>query len=298
MAERLPVWFRQDMPDQGLMQGMDSRLTGARLHTICQSAHCPNAGQCFARKTATFLILGDSCTRQCTFCAVNKGTPSPVDREEPEHILSVAKSLGLGYVVTTSVTRDDLPDGGASHFANVVDALHGGGIKAEVLVPDFRGDCDSLRVVLISSPDVLNHNVETVPRLYAEVRPRADYRRSLELLARAKKIDPKTITKSGLMVGLGEEEGEVLAVMNDLRQSGCDLLTIGQYLQPSPRHHAMKKFVTPVEFTAYARKAEEMGFAAVASAPLVRSSYRAEEMFQTAVSIGRIRVSSDYSAGV
>jgi len=284
MPDRLPVWFKQEIPDPIFLQSIESRLADLGLHTICQSALCPNLGQCFARKTAAFLILGDTCTRQCTFCAVKKGIPSPVDPEEPKRIVSVARSLGLAYAVITSVTRDDLPDGGASHFARVVEALRGADIEVEVLVPDFQGSLRSLGGVLASRTAVLNHNMETVPRLYNEVRPRADYRRSLALLSHAKELDADVITKSGLMVGLGEDKEEVLAVMEDLRQAGCDLLTIGQYLQPTPRHHPVAKFVTPPEFDAYARIAEGLGFVAVASAPLVRSSYHADEMFRAAVS--------------
>jgi lipoyl synthase len=284
VTDRLPAWFRQEMPDQDLLQSMEASLAGARLHTICQSALCPNAGQCFARKTATFLILGDTCTRRCTFCAVKKGAPLPLDPEEPERIRDVAQSLGLSYAVITSVTRDDLVDGGASHFAGVVAALRSSGINAEVLVPDFRGDWSALSAVLSAQPVVLNHNIETVPRLYGEIRPHADYRRSLELLGRAKEIDPKTITKSGLMVGLGEDESEVVDVMQDLRRVGCELLTIGQYLQPTPYHHAVERYVAPDWFGTCAGKAEAMGFAAVVAAPLARSSYQAREMWETVVS--------------
>ena len=284
MSERLPQWFRQKIPDQALMQAMEMNLAGFRVHTVCQSAACPNAGQCFERRTATFLILGDVCTRRCTFCAVSKGVPSEIDPGEPEQILDVAKSLNLEYVVITSVTRDDLTDGGASHFAAVVETLQTAGIKAEVLVPDFHGSWSSLGAVLGSHPVVLNHNLETVPRLYGEVRPGAGYRRSLALLSRAKETDPDVITKSGVMVGLGEKDEEVIHVMEDIRQAGCDLLTIGQYLQPTSHHHPVARYVAPAEFRAYARRAEEMGFARVASAPLVRSSYHAEEMFRTVVS--------------
>jgi lipoic acid synthetase len=292
VTERLPAWFRQDLPDQALLQGVDERMAGSRLHTICQSALCPNAGQCFERRTATFLILGDTCTRRCTFCAVKKGVPSAIDTEEGQHILDVARSLGLSYVVITSVTRDDLTDGGASHFAGVAGTLRRGGIKTEVLVPDFQGDRVALSAVLAGQPVVLNHNIETVPRLYGEVRPQADYRRSLGLISRAKETEPHTITKSGLMLGLGEDESEVIEVLHDLRAAGCDLLTIGQYLQPTPRHRPVDRYVTPDEFSIYALRAEEMGFAAIASAPLVRSSYHAREMYETVLSSAELKAVS------
>ncbi len=284
MSGRLPPWFKQKLPDPQVMGRMAALVDESSLHTICESALCPNAGECFTRKTATFLILGDTCTRRCTFCAVNKGIASPVDPEEPRRVADAARSLGLKYAVITSVTRDDLPDGGASQFVSVVKELHTAGIQAEVLVPDFRGSEESLKAVVDSRPEVINHNVETVPRLYSEVRPGADYRRSLSLLAQAKELRPEMITKSGLMVGLGETEAEIRQVMKDLRQAGCDVLTIGQYLQPTPHHHPVVEFLTPDEFAGYARTAKELGFAALASAPLVRSSYHAEEMYGEALS--------------
>ncbi len=258
---------------------MDRLIDGNGLHTVCHSAQCPNSGECFSRQTATFLILGNTCTRKCTFCAVTKGTPSAVDPKEPRHVREAATALDLKYVVVTSVTRDDLADGGSSHFHSVVRELHKGAIAAEVLVPDFKGSAAAIGMVMDSAPEVLNHNIETVPRLYHEVRPGADYARSLELLEMAKRMRPDAVTKSGLMLGLGETEDEVTATMRDLREAGCDLLTIGQYLQPSPAHHSVARFVRPEEFEAYARMAKEMGFAAVASAPLVRSSFHASEMY-------------------
>ena len=284
MIGRLPPWFKQRLANPGVMSSMHGLLDGLNLHTICQSALCPNIGTCFTAGTATFLILGDVCTRRCTFCAVEKGLPRAVDEAEPEHLLEAVQKLGLNYVVITSVTRDDLPDGGASHFARTVALLHENApdIIVEVLVPDFRGSEEAVRTVVASSPQVINHNVETIPRLYPEVRPGADYARSLELLYAVKNMEPKIVTKSGLMLGLGESAEEVVEVMRDLREADCDLLTIGQYLQPSPQHHPVRRFVPPDEFTKYEVIGREMGFAEVASSPLVRSSYRAAELFDRA----------------
>ncbi len=284
MRERLPPWFKQRLADPGVMSSMHGLLDGLNLHTICQSALCPNIGKCFAAGTATFLILGDVCTRRCTFCAVKKGTPRPVDEAEPEHLLEAVQKLGLEYVVVTSVTRDDLPDGGASQFARTVALLRekAADITVEVLVPDFSGSEEAIQTVVESGPQVINHNVEMVPRLYREVRKGADYARSLELLYLAKKLGPKIATKSGLMLGLGEGTEEVVEVMRDLREANCDLLTIGQYLQPSAQHHPVSRFVPPEEFAEYEAIGCEMGFAEVASSPLVRSSYRAAELFNKA----------------
>ena len=285
MIGRLPPWFKQRLADPGVMSSMHGLLDGLNLHTICQSALCPNIGKCFTAGTATFLILGDVCTRRCTFCAVKKGLPEPVDEAEPEHLLEAVQKLGLSYVVITSVTRDDLPDGGASQFARTVSLLreNAADIMVEVLVPDFRGSEEAIRMVVESGPQVFNHNVETVPRLYPEVRTGADYARSLELLYLVKKLDPKIATKSGLMLGLGESAEEVVEVMRDLREANCDLLTIGQYLQPSAKHHPVIRFVPPEEFAEYETIGREVGFAEVASSPLVRSSYRAAELFEKAL---------------
>jgi len=252
---------------------------GLKLHTICESARCPNRTECFAQGTATFMILGDICTRNCTFCAVKHGKPEAPDPEEPEHIVSAVKKLGLRYVVITSVTRDDLPDGGASQFAQIIKALraYDSNILVEVLVPDFRGSLPAWQVVIDASPDVLNHNVETVPRLYLEVRPGANYQRSLELLRRAKLNG--LLTKSGLMLGLGENRQEIIEVMADLREAGCDLMTIGQYLQPSLKHHKVVRYVTPDEFAQYEVIARKMRFLGVSSGPLVRSSFNAIDFY-------------------
>ena len=289
MKGRLPPWFNQRIADPAQVLPVKGLLDGLSLHTVCESALCPNLGGCFSRGTATFLILGNTCTRHCTFCAVNKGSPPPLDKEEPHHLLEAVEKLDLKYVVITSVTRDDLPDGGAAHFAETVRLIHENRpeTKVEVLIPDFRGSIEAIKAVVGARPDVLNHNIETVPRLYPEVRPQADYQRSIELLATARKLNSTIITKSGLMLGLGESQDEVLAVMRDLREAACDLLTIGQYLQPSPQHHPIIRFVPPEEFSEYEDIGQGMGFAAVASAPLVRSSFRAAELF------GKVRSPAD-----
>jgi lipoic acid synthetase len=260
---------------------MKNLISGLNLHTICESARCPNIGECFSKKTATFLILGDVCTRNCAFCAVKKGKPTPLDEKEPQSVLKAVQTLGLRYVVITSVTRDDLDDGGASQFAKVVKSVHEhqDHITIEVLIPDFRGSFNALTSVVKSGPHVINHNIETVPRLYRKVRPEAVYNRSLNLLKKVKHIDSRIITKSGLMLGLGETMNEVVDVMNDLRKADCDLITIGQYLQPSSKHYPVFKFVTPEKFFQYKQIGMEMGFAGVASAPLVRSSFRAAELY-------------------
>ncbi len=284
MSGRLPHWFKQRPADPGIMSNMERLLGGLSLGTICESAHCPNIGGCFSSGTATFLILGEVCSRHCTFCAVAKGRPAPVDEDEPGHLLEAVTKLGLSYVVITSVTRDDLPDGGAGHFARIIRRLHRErpGVTVEVLVPDFLGSTEALQTVVEARPEVINHNIETVPRLYPEVRPEADYRRSLELLAEVKRLNREIVTKSGLMLGLGETPAEVRGAMRDLRTTGCDLLTIGQYLQPSPRHHAVVRFVPPEEFEEYRETGRRMGFSEVASAPLVRSSFKAKENYARA----------------
>jgi lipoic acid synthetase len=284
MRARLPSWFRQPPVDPEAMVLVEGLLNRLSLHTICESAHCPNAGDCFSRKTATFLILGNICTRNCSFCAVAKGRPLAVDDEEPEHLLAALEKLGLRYVVITSVTRDDLDDGGASHFARTVRLIHQRrpGTLVEVLIPDFRGSFKALRVVAEARPEVINHNVETVPRLYPRVRAMADYRRSVELLSRVKDLEPGVATKSGLMLGLGETREEVVEVMKELREARCDLLTLGQYLPPSEQHYPLSRFVTPEEFSELAATGRELGFAEVASAPLVRSSFKAAELYAKA----------------
>jgi lipoic acid synthetase len=278
-----PEWLRRKLPDPEAMSKMRSLLQRHGLNTVCQEALCPNQGECFGQGTATFLILGKTCTRNCTFCAIpTEAHPPAPDPEEPGRIAQASAELGLNHVVITSVTRDDLEDGGASHFARTVRALRNTKpeIIVEVLIPDFQGSAEALKTVMDSGPDILNHNLETVPRLYPEVRPQAVYPRSLELLKRAKEISPAGITKSGLMLGLGEEKEEVLRVMAGLREASCDLLTLGQYLRPSGKHHPVARYVTPDEFDALGQEGEEMGFKAVFSAPLVRSSFHAAEIFK------------------
>jgi len=278
---RRPEWLKLKPLDSTTLSKMRKLTRGLKLHTICESARCPNRTECFAQGTATFMILGDICTRNCTFCAVKHGKPEAPDPEEPEHIVSAVKKLGLRYVVITSVTRDDLPDGGAMQFAQAIRALHrhNSGIEVEVLIPDFRGSLSALEKVVAAQPTVLNHNVETVPRLYSEVRPQAKYHRSLELLRRAKSLDRGLLTKSGLMLGLGEREDEVIEVMEDLREVGCDSITLGQYLRPSLKHHEVVRYVTPDEFAQYEAIARKMGLLGVASGPLVRSSFNATALF-------------------
>jgi len=278
---RRPEWLKLSPLDPAILNKMRRLMRDLKLHTVCESARCPNRTECFGRGTATFMILGDICTRNCTFCAVKKGEPLAPDPQEPEHIVTAVNRLGLHYVVVTSVTRDDLADGGASQFAQTIKSIHGydPNIMVEVLIPDFKGSLSALQTVIDTPPAVLNHNIETVPRLYHEVRPKADYRRSIELLEQAKSTNSKLITKSGLMLGLGEERQEVTKTMVDLRQAGCDILTIGQYLQPSPRHHRVVRYICPEEFKEYQNIGEEMGFVSVFSGPLVRSSFHAAEIW-------------------
>uniref|UniRef100_A0A7V3YK68 Lipoyl synthase n=1 Tax=Candidatus Caldatribacterium californiense TaxID=1454726 RepID=A0A7V3YK68_9BACT len=275
----LPPWIRRRFPPQEEWERVEKLLRSLSLHTVCESARCPNLGECFRRGTATFLILGDTCTRSCRFCAVKKGIPLPPDPEEPQRVAEAARTLNLYHVVVTSVTRDDLPDGGAEHFAKTIRAIRECLPQAtvEVLVPDFQGSVEALEVVLAARPDVLNHNVETVPRLYPLVRPQADYARSLELLRRTKAHYPGILVKSGLMVGLGETQKEVEAVLWDLKEAGCDVVTIGQYLRPTAWHLPVAAYVPPEVFEHYREYALRLGFRGVASGPFVRSSYRAEE---------------------
>jgi lipoic acid synthetase len=263
---------------------MNTLLASLRLNTVCQSAACPNLGQCFSNRTATFLILGNICTRHCRFCAVKKGHPGAVDADEPEKISEAIKRLGLKYVVITSVTRDDLPDGGASHYGDVLGTIHSSNprVKTEVLIPDFQNSPEALDIVLRASPDVTGHNLETVPRLYPSIRPKSDYRDSLGLLKKIKDRQPDFLTKSGIMLGLGEKAEEVIKVLKDLREIDCDILTIGQYLSPSSGHASVRRYVPPEEFIQYVRVAERMGFKAVVSGPWVRSSYRAAETYRIA----------------
>ncbi len=278
--QRLPPWIRIRIPASGQYDVVHRTLASGGLHTVCRSARCPNEHECFNRGTATFMILGSVCTRNCAFCAVETGRPAPPDPGEPGRLAAAARSLGLTHVVITSVTRDDLPDGGSGHFARTIEAVRRALplSSVEVLTPDFRGERSSLETVLAARPDVFNHNIETVRRLQRSIRPSADYERSLAVLAMAAAWGPPVRVKSGLMVGLGETDDEIEEAMRDLRAAGCALLTIGQYLAPSAGHAPVARFVEPDRFDRFGRRAREMGFTAVASGPLVRSSYRAERM--------------------
>ena len=260
------------------MHGTEAVLSGLNLNTVCHQARCPNISECYGRGTATFLILGDTCTRNCEFCNVKKGTPSESDLSEPERVAEAVSRLKLKYAVVTSVTRDDLNDGGAAIFADTIIKIKklNPGIKVEVLVPDFKADKASIAVVLSANPDVFAHNVETVPSLY-KVRKGADYKRSLEVLRLAKEIDPGMTTKSAVLLGLGEKEDEVLEVFRDLVKAGCDYISIGQYLQPDNNHHVVVEYVKPEKFAWYSLKAKEAGFKHAESGTWVRSSYKAEE---------------------
>jgi len=280
-----PPWLKKRIPPFQDLQKVKSILDETNLHTVCEEARCPNLAECFARGTSTFLILGKICTRNCGFCAVEHGVPAPPDEAEPEKVAQAVRKMGLQYVVITSVTRDDLLDGGASLFAKTIQTIRtlDSNTKVEVLIPDFQGDPSPLEVVLKERPDVLNHNIETVSRLYPEVRPQADYERSLHLLKRSKESHPNVLTKSGFMLGLEENREEVLELLRDLREAGCDLLTIGQYLQPRPDRLPVVRFIPPEEFEEYKTIGEEMGFRAVASGPFVRSSFHAFEMFKTTI---------------
>ena len=282
-----PPWLKKRIPPIQEIEKVRSILDGATLHTVCEEARCPNLGECFSKGTATFLILGRVCTRNCGFCAVEHGAPPPLDEKEPENAARAVREMGLRYVVITSVTRDDLPDGGASHYARVIRAIRAldRKIRIEVLIPDFQDNLQALITVIEEGPDVLNHNVETVPRLYPLVRPQADYGRSLRLLKRAKERSPNILTKSGWMLGLGEERSEVLDLMRDLREAGVDFVTIGQYLQPRQDRLPVVRYVPPEEFDELRKTGEAIGFKSVASGPFVRSSYHASRMFEGSFSI-------------
>ena len=279
--QRKPAWIRVKAPTSPVYRETRDIVRENGLHTVCEEAGCPNIGECWAKKHATFMIMGDTCTRACAFCNVATGTPMPLDPMEPVNIGGAAAKLGLEHIVITSVDRDDLDDGGAAHFAEVIARIRefAPGTTVEILTPDFKDKPGAPEVVAAAKPDVFNHNLETVPRLYLSIRPGARYFTSLELLHRAKKLAPNVFTKSGLMVGLGESREEVHQVMDDLRAADVDFLTIGQYLQPTPKHAAIDRFVTPEEFEAYASAARGKGFLMVAATPLTRSSYHADADF-------------------
>ena len=277
-----PDWLKRRLPTGPAFEKVKGMIDRDRLHTVCQEAKCPNIWECFSHKTATFLIMGSRCTRSCRFCSVPQGNLEPPDPEEPARVAGVSKEMGLKYVVITSVTRDDLADGGAGIFAETIKEIRKQIPHAcvEVLIPDFQGSKKALYTVLHANPDVLNHNIETVVRLYPRVRPQANYRRSLQLIQRAHENNPDLPTKSGLMLGLGEVSDEIEKTLADMLQAGCRILTLGQYLQPSKNHLAVERFIPPKEFEAWRKKALKMGFAEVASGPFVRSSYHAQELFQ------------------
>lgn len=281
---RKPEWLKRRLPSGPAYEQVRALLERCHLHTVCQEAHCPNIWECFSRGTATFLIMGPNCTRACRFCAVGHGRPAPIDPREPGHVAEAVLEMGLAYIVVTSVTRDDLPDGGAGIFAQTIQEIRKrvGSAGVEVLIPDFQGDRDALRQVMDARPAVLNHNIETVPRLYPLVRPGADYGRSLDVLRWADQEAGSIPTKSGLMLGLGESEKEVESVLEDLLHAGCRILTLGQYLQPSMHHLPVDRYVHPEEFEDWKERALGMGFRAAASGPFVRSSYRASELFRQA----------------
>lgn len=277
---RLPEWVRATTYAD--LHNIKHLFRRHRISTVCEEARCPNRRECFSRPTATFMILGSSCTRNCGFCAVRFSDPGPVDNDEPDNIVKAAEEMGMRYVVITSVTRDDLPDGGAGHFSRTITSLKKriNDIRIEVLTPDFRGDEKSLSTVLKAEPDVYNHNLETVKRLYPTVRPIADYDRSLYILKKAKKIAPHIYTKSGFMLGLGETDEEIIDLLKDLRKVRCDFVTIGQYLRPAKNNLPVVEYISPGVFEDLRLTGLEMGFKYIASGPLVRSSMNAEEMYQ------------------
>ena len=279
--QRKPAWIRVKAPTSPEYHATRLLMRELRLNTVCEEAACPNIGECWKQKHATVMILGSVCTRACSFCNVATGRPDQLDPHEPQHVAEAVARLGLAHVVVTSVDRDDLDDGGAGHFVRTIAAIRAlaPATTIEVLTPDFLKKDGAIEAVVAARPDIYNHNLETVPRLYAEVRPGARYFHSLRLLDRVKELDPRMFTKSGMMVGLGEDKGEVLQVMDDLRAAGVDFLTIGQYLQPTPKHHAVARFVPPEEFETYRALAFGKGFLMVSASPLTRSSYFAGEDF-------------------
>jgi lipoyl synthase len=279
-ARRLPDWMKRSLPKGNENHFTKTLLADLRLETVCEEAKCPNLPECWSRRTATFMILGNVCTRPCGFCSVAKGKPTTVETDEPERLAEAAVRLGLKHVVITSVTRDDLADGGAQHFVDCIHAVRKRSPESavEVLTPDFEGDPAAIDLVAYALPDVFNHNLETVPRLHAKVRGRAEYARSLFVLDRVKKRHPQTITKAGLMLGIGETVGELFDVFADLRAIGCDVLTLGQYLAPTLKHIPVSRFVPPAEFDDIAKTARTLGFRQVVAGPYVRSSYHADDM--------------------
>ena len=284
-VRRLPEWLKVKAPGSRGYLELRQLVRSEGLNTVCEEARCPNIGECWDRGTATFMVLGDTCTRACSYCAVNTGMPTTLDLQEPVRLAETVERLGLRYAVITSVDRDDLPDGGAFIFAQCIRQIRKRlpSCKVEVLIPDFQGDVDALASVMEARPDTLNHNIETVRRVFSRVRPKGGYDLSLELLANAKRLDLDAVTKSGMMVGLGESWDEIIETMRDLRAVDCDLLTIGQYLRPSQKHAPLSRWYTPGEFDELRREGEALGFRHVASGPLVRSSYHADEQHAAAL---------------
>ena len=286
-----PAWLRRRLPSGPDYESVRTLLKDSQIHTVCQEACCPNQWECFSARTATFLIMGPSCTRNCGFCAVNHGPVHPIDSLEPLRVAEAARQLGLTYVVITSVTRDDLSDGGAHHFAETILAVRKlmPEVGIEVLIPDFQGNSYALKIVMDANPDVMNHNMETVPRLYPKVRPEAIYTRSLSLIQQAGATGSQIQTKSGLMLGMGETPDETRQTLKDLRYAGCRILTLGQYLQPSSDQLPVERFIPPDEFDAWKIEALTMGFSQVASGPFVRSSYHAKELFSVTSQVSDIQ---------
>ncbi len=286
LRPRLPQWLKAPAPGNPRYLQLKQTMREARLHTVCEEAHCPNIGECWGAGTATFMVLGDICTRRCHYCAVTTGRPMGIDLQEPDRLAETVHRMGLDYCVITSVNRDDLADGGAFIFASCIRKIReqAPGCKVEVLIPDFAGSGPALKKVIDARPEVLNHNIEAARRIFPRVRPKGDYDLSLEILARAKEYDPGTVTKSGIIVGMGETTQEVLETMEDLRRVDCDLLTVGQYLRPSAKHLAIDRFYHPDEFAELAEAGRTMGFKHVASGPLVRSSYHADRQHVAAQS--------------
>lgn len=291
-----PDWLRIKLTTGGNYAEIKDMMRGKTLHTVCEEARCPNIYECWSNRTATFMILGDICTRACRFCAVNTGMPTELDTAEPERVAEAAEQMGLQHCVVTSVARDDLADGGASIFAATIKAIRKRlpFCRVEVLIPDFMGNWDALQVVMDANPDILNHNIETVERLSDRVRAKAKYHRSLELLKRAKEMKPKIPTKSSIMLGVGEERDEILQAMDDLRSVDCNILTLGQYLQPTPKHMPIERYVHPDEFAALKEEGKKRGFRHVESGPLVRSSYHAHEQTDSALAAEENAIAPDY----
>jgi lipoic acid synthetase len=289
---KVPDWIIDGIKDRNRSKGLLDILKKKKIVTICKEAQCPNIGTCFERGTATFLIMGPNCSRNCSFCAVTSKKPEPLDSEEPRRIAEMVKSLGIRHVVITSVSRDDLDDGGSGHFVETIRAVKGmnQGVTVEVLIPDFGGDSLSLKKIIDEKPEVINHNVETVEELYNEVRPGAVYTRSLKLLSEVSRKSNGVVTKSGMMVGLGESAEQVFKTMDDLVEAGVKAFTIGQYLRPTTEHHEVKRYIPPKEFERYKEVAMEKGFTAVASGPFVRSSYQAESLYEKVKEEARERI--------